>query len=55
MAKLKFKKIEIIALITDSKNVVERLQRRGAVELVNIEDEELIKMNTNAETAQFER
>lgn len=55
MAKLKFKKIEIIALITDSKNVVERLQRRGAVELENIEDENLIKMNTGAETAQFER
>ena len=33
MAKLKMKKIEMIALLTDSKKIIELLQRRGVVEL----------------------
>lgn len=55
MAKLQMQKIEIIALLKDSKNVIERLQRRKAVELINIDDDKLIKMNTSSEMAQFER
>ncbi len=39
--KLQMQKIEIIALYKDSQNVIERLQRRGVVELINIEDERL--------------
>lgn len=33
MAKVLMKRIEIIALLTESKSVVERLQRRGVVDL----------------------
>lgn len=55
MSKLQMQKIEIIALYKDSQNVVERLQRRGVVELINIEDERLVKINTNASIAAFER
>lgn len=55
MSKLQMQKIEIIALYKDSQNVIERLQRRGVVELINIEDERLVKINTNASIAAFER
>ena len=53
--KLQMQKIEIIALYKDSQNVIERLQRRGVVELINIEDERFVKINTNASIAAFER
>lgn len=39
-------KIEIIALSSDSKRIMERLQRRGVVELCNLSDENLVKVNT---------
>ena len=55
MAKLQMQKIERAALLKDSQNIIERLQRRGVVELVNIEDDRLVKMNTNSMTAQFDR
>ena len=55
MSKLQMQKIEIIALYKDSQNVIERLQRRGVVELINLEDERLVKINTNASIAAFER
>ena len=55
MAKLQMQKIEMIALYKDSQNIIERLQRRGVLELLNEEDENLIKLNTNASVAQFER
>lgn len=48
-------KIEIIALLEDSKNLIERMQRRGVVEIIDIDDEELVKLNTNLSVAQFER
>ena len=38
MAKVHMKRIEIIALLTDGKSVVERLQRRGAVDLLQYEE-----------------
>lgn len=54
-AKLEMKKIEIAALLKDSKRMIERLQRRGVVELQNIEDENLMKLNTAASISQFEK
>ncbi len=55
MAKLQMQRIEIIALSADSKNIVERLQRRGAVELTDETDEKIVKLNTNSLTAMIER
>ena len=55
MAKLAMKKIEIVALLCDSKNIIERLQRRGVVELTNISDENLVKLNTSSSIAGFEK
>ena len=37
MAKLRMKKIELIAPLTDSKQIIELLQRRGVVELCKTE------------------
>ena len=50
MAKLKMKKIELIALLTDSKKIIELLQRRGVVEIVKNSDEELESTNVTAVT-----
>ena len=55
MAKLKMKKIEIIALLTDSKKVIELLQRRGVVEICRNSDEELIRTNVTAVSGEFEK
>lgn len=48
-------KIEIIALLSDRKRIMERLQRRGLVELSDCADEQLVKMNSSASIAQFEK
>ena len=55
MAKAEMKKIEIIALLSDSKKLIERLQRRGVVEFCDITDERLVKMNTASNIASFEK
>ena len=55
MAKLKMKKIELIAPLTDSKKIIELLQRRGVVELCSNEDDELEKTNVAAVTGEFEK
>lgn len=55
MAKLQMKKIEIIALTAESKNMIERLQRRGAVELTDETDEKIVRINTNSMIALIER
>ncbi len=55
MAKLKMKKIEIIALLTDSKKVIELLQRRGVVEICRNSDEELVRTNVTAVSGEFEK
>jgi len=55
MAKLSMKRIEIVALLSDRKKLVERLQRRGIVELVDFQSEELVKMNTTATISQLEK
>ena len=55
MAKLSMKKIEIIASLADSKQIVERLQRRGVVELSPPREEALERLNTSSQIALFER
>ncbi|MBQ8960672.1 MAG: V-type ATP synthase subunit I [Ruminococcus sp.] len=55
MAKLRMKKIELIALLTDSKKIIELLQRRGVVEICQNTDEELESTNVTAVTGEFEK
>ncbi len=55
MAKLKMQKIELIALLTDSKKIMELLQRRGIVELSANTDEGLSKTNVAAVVGEFEK
>lgn len=55
MAKLRMQKIEMIALLEDSQKIVERLQRRGVMELIRSDDEDIVSLNTNSSVAQFER
>lgn len=55
MAKLKMQKIELIALLTDSKKIIELLQRRGLVELSANTDEELSRTNVAAVVGEFEK
>lgn len=55
MAKLKMQKIELIALLTDSKKIIELLQRRGVVELCNCSDDELVKTNSASVIAEFDK
>ena len=55
MAKCKMKRIEIAALLSDSKKIVERLQRRGVVEICDNTDEELVRLNTQAMIGVFEK
>ncbi len=55
MAKLQMKKIEMIALLKDSKSIVERLQRRGVMEIHSTENEELLSINTSGVISVFDR
>lgn len=55
MAKLKMKKIELIALLTDSKKIIELIQRRGVVEICKNQDDDLPGANVNAIIAEFEK
>ncbi|MCM1008530.1 MAG: V-type ATP synthase subunit I [Ruminococcus flavefaciens] len=55
MAKLKMKKIELIALLTDSKKIIELLQRRGIVEICSNTDDELFKTNVTSIVSSFEK
>jgi V/A-type H+-transporting ATPase subunit I len=55
MAKLKMKKIELIAMLTDSKKIIELLQRRGVVEITKNTDEELENTNVTAVVGEFEK
>ncbi|MDE5582554.1 MAG: V-type ATP synthase subunit I [Ruminococcus sp.] len=55
MAKLAMKKIELIAPLTDSKKIIELLQRRGVVEISRNQDEELGRMNVMAVVGKFEK
>ncbi|MDE6780449.1 MAG: V-type ATP synthase subunit I, partial [Ruminococcus sp.] len=55
MAKLRMKKIELIALLTDSKKIIELLQRRGVVEISRNTDSGLDSTNVTAVVAGFEK
>ena len=55
MAKLRMKKMELVAPLTDSKKIIELLQRRGVVELCSSDDEELETTSVTAVTGEFER
>jgi len=55
MSKLRMKKIELIAMLTDSKKIIELLQRRGVVELCSNNDEELMDTNVTAVVGEFEK
>lgn len=55
MAKLRMKKIELIALLTDSKKIIELLQRRGVVEISRNDDGELDTANVTAVVGEFEK
>lgn len=49
------KKVELIALLTDSKKIIEFLQRRGVVEISGNDDEELDTTNVTAIVGEFEK
>lgn len=49
------KKVELIALLTDSKKIIEFLQRRGVVEISSNDDEELDTANVTAIVGEFEK
>lgn len=49
------KKIEIVAMMSDRKHILERLQRRGVVEITSVEDDDLVQVNTTSSISQFER
>ncbi len=55
MAKLRMKKIELIAMLTDSKKIIELLQRRGVVEICRDNDELLTKTNITAVVGEFDK
>lgn len=53
MAKVKLMHFEIVSLLSESKKIVEYLQKTGAVEFDNTENEELIKYKTTAIVSQM--
>ena len=55
MAKLRMKKIELIAMLSDSKKIIELLQRRGVVELCRNDSDELTDTNVAAVVGEFEK
>ena len=55
MAKLKMKRMEIIALQEERKNIVERLQRREILQFEEVSDPALVKLNTSSNISQFEK
>ena len=54
MAKIKLMAFEIISLLSDSKKIVDYLQKTGAVQFENATDEELVKYKTTSIVAQLE-
>ncbi len=54
MAKLEFKRIEITALLKDSSDILNRLQRRGVVEITDTDDEMLIKIDGFSSAKKYE-
>ena len=54
MAKIKLMAFEIISLLSDSKKIVDYLQKTGAVQFEDATDEELVKYKTTAIVSQLE-
>ncbi len=55
MAKVKLMGFELISLLSESKKIVEYLQKTGAVQFENAEDEELIKYKTAGIVSQLQK
>lgn len=55
MAKLAMKKLELIAPLTDSKKIIELIQRKGVVELCENTDDELETANVSVVIGEFEK
>ncbi len=55
MAKVKLKKFQILALLTDSKKLMDFLQKTGVTELQNAENDSLIKYDTSDTVAMYLR
>lgn len=55
MSKVKMQKIEIIGLLSDSRSITERLQRRGVLELTQCEDKRAVTLGTESFASGFER
>ncbi len=55
MAKLPMKKMELIAMLTDSKKIVELLQRRGVVELCENNSDELENASVSSVVGSFDK
>ena len=54
MAKIKLMAFEIISLLSDSKKIVDYLQKTGAVQFEDATDEDLVKYKTTAIVSQLE-
>ncbi len=54
MAKVKIMSFEIVSLLSESKKLMEHLQRCGCVQLRNAENEEMVKYKTDSVVLQFE-
>lgn len=55
MAKVKLVRFELAAMLTDSKKLVDYLQRTGAANIENVEDEQFTKLDTTSVAATYER
>ncbi|MDD6146220.1 MAG: V-type ATP synthase subunit I [Oscillospiraceae bacterium] len=55
MAKIKLQRFEIVALLSESKRLMDYLQKTGAVQLENVSEEELTKYSTEQIVAQLEK
>lgn len=55
MAKVKLVEFEIISLLSESKRITDYLQKLGKVQLVDVNDDELLKYDTSAIVSQYDR
>ena len=55
MAKVKLQSFQILALLTESKKLMDFLQRTGVAELQNAENEALIKHSTSETVTELQR
>ena len=55
MAKIKLMQFELVAMLEDSKRLIDYLQKQGVAALSDTDHEELIKYQTRPIAAVFER